>query len=131
MMAFSQHTKTSISSVFYSLLGLLFTLGFFIKSGAAPFHMYKVSIYKGLPLFSVFNYTLIFYITYISYFSYIIPLLVHTTGTLSCLASLLILVAGSVSLLLSLFNNRYIKAFLALSSSLNAISVLLLLSCSY
>lgn len=126
-MYFSKFTMVSTSSIFYSMLGVFFSLGFLLKAGAAPFHLYKVSLYKGLPLFSVIVYTFIFYITYILYFSAIIPVLVHTTGIVSGLFTLLTLVLGTIYLTSSLYSNRNLKSFLALSSSINAITVLILL----
>lgn len=117
----------STSSVFYKSLGLFFSLGFLLKAGAAPFHVYKVSLFKGLPLFSVMVYTSMFYLTYISYFAYLMPTLVYTTGLASTVVSLITLLVGTVLLLNSLFSNRHLKSFLALSSSLNAVMVVLLL----
>lgn len=127
--SFSKFTMISTTSLFYSLLGLMFSLGFLLKAGAAPFHTYKLTLYRGLPLLSIVNYTFMFYITYIVYFSYIIPILVHTTGIISSLFLLLIIVLGSIMLLISLFSNRQLKSFLALSSSINIISILLILLC--
>jgi predicted MFS family arabinose efflux permease len=127
MFGFSKFTLISTSSIFYSLLGLIFSLGFLLKSGAAPFHTYKITIYKGLPILSIVNYTFMFYTTYIVYFSYIIPTLVHTTGLVSGLFILFTIVVGTVTLLTSMFSNKHLKTFLALSSSLNVISVLLIL----
>lgn len=129
MIGFSRFTLISTSSIFYSLLGLIFSLGFLLKAGAAPFHTYKVAVYRGLPLLSVLNYTFMFYTTYIVYFSYVIPVLVHTTGLVSGLFILLTVVVGSITLLVSMFSNRHLKSFLALSSSLNIISIILILLC--
>lgn len=117
----------STSSLFYKSLGIFFSLGFLLKAGAAPFHVYKVSLFKGIPLFSVIVYTSMFYLTYISYFAYLMPTLVYTTGLASTAVSLLTLLVGTVLLLNSLFSNRHLKSFLALSSSLNALMIVMLL----
>lgn len=131
MMYFSKFTMISTSSLFYSTLGLFFSLGFLLKAGAAPFHLYKVSVYKGIPLFSVIVYTFIFYLTYMMYFSYLIPVLVHTTGILTTLFMLFTLTVGTIYLTTALYNNRNLKTFLALSSSINAITILLILISVY
>lgn len=131
MMYFSKFTMISTSSLFYSTLGLFFSLGFLLKAGAAPFHLYKVSVYKGIPLFSVIVYTFIFYLTYMMYFSYLVPILVHTTGMLTSLFMLFTLVVGTIYLTTALYNNRNLKTFLALSSSINAITILLILISVY
>lgn len=123
----SSSSVNRINSFFYSSLGLLFSLGFLLKAGAAPFHMYKVSLYEGLPLFSIFNYTLMFYVTYLFYFSYLIPVLVQSSGLLSTLVATLVTLLGLLTLSVSLFSNRHLKTFLALSSSLNAALLFMLL----
>lgn len=131
MMYFSKFTMISTSSIFYSMLGLFFSFGFLLKAGAAPFHLYKVSLYKGLPIFSAVVYTFMFYLTYIIYFSFIMPVLVHTTGVVSSLFILFVLVIGTLYLLSALYSNRNLKSFLALSSSINAITIFILLISVY
>jgi len=126
-MGFSKFVMTSTSSIFYSLLGVIFCLGFLLKAGAAPFHSYKVSLFKGLPVYSVYIYTIVFYTTYITYFAYLLPVLIHTTGIVSGLITVAIIVFGTCFVTTSLYTNRQLKAFLALSSSLNALLVLSLL----
>ena len=112
---------------FYSIIGALFVLGFLLKAGAAPFHTYKVYMFNGLPLYSVIIYTSLFYITYLSYFAYIIPVIILPYSNLSVLIILSVTVLGLVYLTNDLFANRYLKAFFALSSALNAVMLTLLL----
>lgn len=127
MSSFNKVTLLSINSFYYSLLGLLFSLGFLLKAGAAPFHLYKASLYKGLPLFSIFNYTLVFYLTYLMYFSLIIPVIVQSSGTLSVYFLAALTIISLVLLSASLFSNRHLKTFLALSSALNAAVLIMIL----
>lgn len=117
----------SISSIYYPILGLLFSFGFLLKAGAAPFHLYKASLYKGLPLFSILNYTLVFYLTYLIYFSLIIPVIVQSSGILSVYFLAAVTLVSLLLLSTSLFSNRHLKTFLALSSALNAAVLVMIL----
>lgn len=117
----------SVSTYFYSTIGALFVLGFLLKAGAAPFHTYKVYMFSGLPLYSLVIYTSLFYLTYLSYFAYLIPTIVLPYSNLSTLVIIVVTVLGLLYLTNDLFTNRYLKAFFALSSSLNAVMLLLVL----
>lgn len=124
---FSDKIVMSVSTYFYSTIGALFVLGFLLKAGAAPFHTYKVYMFSGLPLYSLVIYTSLFYLTYLSYFAYLIPTIVLPYSNLSTLVIIVVTVLGLLYLTNDLFTNRYLKAFFALSSSLNAVMLLLVL----
>jgi len=132
LVSFTDVIAKSTGTEFYQLIGALFIFGFLLKAGSTPFHMYKVNLFQGLPIFSTIVYTFIFYLTYISYFAYLLPSVMYLTGTTGVILSLTMLIVGIVLLLGALFSNRYLKSFLALSSSINAAIILLLLfSCCF
>lgn len=124
---FSNAVIVSLSSYFYSILSSFFVLGFLLKAGAAPFHTYKVHMFHGLPLFSVIIYTSLFYITYLAYFAYLTPTIVLPSCNLGSLITVVVTTLGLIYLINDLFTNRYLKAFLALSSALNAAMMIFIL----
>ena len=52
----------STHTIFVVLWDFLFIFGFFLKAGIAPFHLFKIEIYRGLPFFTVFIYTFLYLI---------------------------------------------------------------------
>ena len=45
-------------------LGLVFIISVFFKLGVTPFHLFKVEVYKGIPLLSIFFYTTYYFIVF-------------------------------------------------------------------
>jgi len=127
LLYFSDKITMSISSYFYSILSSFFILGFLLKAGAAPFHTYKMHMFRGLPLFSVIIYTSLFYVTYLVYFAYLIPVIILSSFDLGAIVIMVVTVLGIVYLTNDLFTNKHLKTFFALSSALNATTLIFLL----
>lgn len=54
------------------MLWVFFFTGFFLKLGGAPLHFFKVEVYKGLALVSIFFYTTIYFLSFFLFFVYLI-----------------------------------------------------------
>ena len=117
----SASSKGSVHTFFIMLWDFLFIFGFFLKAGIAPFHLFKVEIYRGLTLFTVFMYTFLYFISFFLYFVYVVyALLPHILYYNFYILEVLVFYA-TLYLSMSLFSNRHIKTFLALSSILNSL----------
>jgi hypothetical protein len=117
---------THIHPLYVSLWDMLFVLAFFIKSGISPFHILKMDLYKGLSLSTVYCYTILYFVGIYIYFLYIIYyLLPHILHNNFYLLEFM-LVISSFYLIITLFSSKYLKVFLALSSVLNSVLLLLI-----
>ncbi len=118
-------STSSVSGYFSSLWGFLLLVGFFLKAGMAPFHNFKTEIYKGLPLLTVFAYTFIFFITFFLYFIYLLLLCLPYILINNYIILVVILTFSILYLLSNLFSTKYVKSFLALSSVINSLMLLI------
>lgn len=103
----------------------------FLKCGLAPFYIWKPTFFKGIPL-----YTLFFYVTFFYFFLFlfIINLLVSYFTEVLYFYSFVTTVFTTIGLLFLLSimcESFYIKVFLAVSSILNSLFVVLALSASH
>ena len=115
----------------------IYTLGFtwcvllfciFLKCGLAPLYVWKPTFFKGLPIYTLFFYIAFFYFFL---FIFIIHLLTSYFGEIFYFYSnltTLFAMLGLVMLLGILCESFYLKAFLAMSSILNSLLVMLALS---
>ena len=120
------NTTSSIHPLYKSFWCMLFIFSFFIKSGLSPFHTLKLDIYKGITLTTVYCYTLLYFTGTYMYFIYILLCLLPTILLYNYYLIILILLGCSFYLGVSLFSNKYLKVFLALSSVLNSLLILLI-----
>ena len=117
----SRSESTPVHTVFLILWDFLFIFGFFFKAGIAPLHLFKIEVYRGLPFFTVFLYTFLYFLSFFLYFLYVVYwLLPHILYYNFYILELLIIYAV-LYLYASLFSNRHLKTFLALSSILNSL----------
>lgn len=103
----------------------------FLKCGIAPLYIWKPTFFKGIPLYTIFFYVCFFYF---SLFLFIIHLLTSYFSEIFfyySIVTFLFLVAGLVVLLFIICESYYLKAFLAISSILNSLFVILALSTTH
>lgn len=96
-----------------------------IKLGIAPYQLYKIEIYKGIPFVTIFFYTTFYFLTFFLYFNnlvniYLIAFKIYIWVTLVMLISL-----GIAHTIIKIFNISYYKIFLAYSTILNGIIFIL------
>ena len=104
----------------YIVWSLLFLLGFFLKSGLVPFHMYKVEVYKGLSLLSILFYTFIFFLTFFTYLSVLGCNLLNQVFCVSFNIASILLLFMSPIILHSSLNVKQVKTFFAYSGIINS-----------
>lgn len=114
--------------LFLSFVWLLLLVSIFLKCGIAPFFLWKPTFFKGLPTHTLFFYVTFFYFYVYIYFIYLVS--VYFTDFLYFYSYILmIFVSFGFFLLLSiLLESMYIKVFLAMSSILNSLFVLMSLT---
>lgn len=106
---------------------IVLALGFVLKLGVAPFFAYKVEIYRGLPLYALFFYSVVYFVVFFTtalvLFTYYFALgggLLKPLATMGlCLACLVMVVF--------MFDSQALRNFFALSSLINATNFLMLM----
>lgn len=116
---------TNLLFIYLNLL--IFFLAFTIKLGISPFFIFKLEIYKGLPLYNVFFYSTVFFLIFFTLFFlvlfYYLPIL---TLTLKFFLLLIILVSV-ILVVFFIFDNILLRNFFALSSLINSLNLLILI----
>lgn len=120
-LSFIKINSQDLNSTFMVLLWLPILLGFFIKMGLTPFHLFKVEVYKGLPLISILFYTTLFFFIYFMFFVF---LWTHYLPFLKLILSvyiyIIIFIGGSYIVSL-LFDITALKSFFAYSTIVNGL----------
>jgi hypothetical protein len=130
---FVYFTNASTSKEIYTLCIAWFVLIFclFLKCGLAPLYVWKPTFFKGVPVYTLFFYICFFYFFL---FLFVINLLTSYFAEVfyyySLVVTLFVLI-GLFTLLTIVCESYYIKAFLAISSILNSLFVILALSTSH
>lgn len=101
------------------ILIFILIFGFLIKIGFTPVHLYKVEVYKGLPLFAIFFYTTYYFLVFFMFFILLILLFLESFTSYWLFVLIAILTFGLVYIVSLLFGVNYVKAFFAYSSVVN------------
>jgi len=102
-------------------------IGFFLKIGVSPLHLFKIEIYKGIPFISIFFYTTFYFTSYFIFFSMFVFLHLNSLKFLWVFAVAIIIILGMVYLISLLFDTNFTKAFFAYSTIANSFNFLILL----
>lgn len=105
----------------------IMALGFMLKLGVAPFFAYKVEIYKGLPLYALFFYSVIYFVAFFTVFLIIFTYYFALGGTLMRPLFSLILTLGCLTMAIFMFDSQALRNFFALSSLVNTTNFLILM----
>lgn len=113
-------------------LGLYLTLvvlalGFGLKLGIAPFFAYKVEIYKGLPLYALFFYSVIYFVVFFTATMVLFSYYFAVGGALLKPLAAASLGIACLVMVLFMFDSQALRNFFALSSLINATNLLLLI----
>lgn len=98
-----------------------FFFSFFFKVGVAPTHLFKLEVYKGLPYYTIFMYTIVYLVIYLFFFIQIFLINLGNLYILISPAIFLILILGALFLAINLFNNSCLKSFFAYSGIINVL----------
>jgi len=109
----------------FRVLILIFVLGVFFKLGVTPFHLFKVEVYKGLPLLSIFFYTTYYFVVLFIFFIFLLSDLMAFFVNFYFLFLVLSLFFGIVYVIVLLFDVSFLKVFFTYSTIINTIGFLM------
>jgi len=115
-----------LTGFFSSFVLTIFTTGLFIKLGLSPYQFFKIETYKGVPLFMVIVYTILYLIIYIYFFSF---LYINQLNSIKNFIGvfLLIFIAISIFYLINLlFDTKNFKAFLSYSTLITIVNLFII-----
>ena len=117
----------------YALCIAWFVLMFciFLKCGLAPLYIWKPTFFKGIPLYTLFFYICFFYFFLFLFIIHLLTSYFSEVFYYYSLVTVMFTVVGLFTLLMIVCESYYIKAFLAISSILNSLFVILALSTSH
>jgi hypothetical protein len=104
---------------FFLILWFFFFIGFFLKLGSAPMHFFKVEVYKGLNLISIFFYTTVYFLSFFLFFSQLVLIYLNTFKFLFFIFYYLLFFLSFISLFFLLFNIVFFKNFFVYSTIVN------------
>lgn len=114
-------------SIFFIYIWLSFFIGFFLKIGFSPLHLFKIEVYKGIPFISIFFYTTWYFLSFFLYFIVIICYnLYNFKEYFNYIIYIFILIGLFYSLSL-LFDVNLLKSFFAYSTVVNALNFIIVL----
>lgn len=105
----------------------ILALGFAIKLGVAPFFAYKVEIYKGLPLYVLFFYSVVYFIIFFTVLVMVFTYYFTLGGALLKNPISLLLAVSCLTLIVFMFDSQALRNFFALSSLVNSTNFLILM----
>nr|YP_010632227.1 ymf65 [Cryptocaryon irritans]WBP62343.1 ymf65 [Cryptocaryon irritans] len=108
------------------LFFFIFLIGFFLKVGLTPFHLFKIEIYKGIPFLSIFFYTTYYFLIFFLYFLILLASNLFSFYILVWFILVFFLIFGSLYIISLLFDLSFIKAFFAYSTVINSINFFLI-----
>lgn len=111
----------SFNIVYKYLLFFVFLFSFFLKIGFTPLQLFKIEVYKGLPMISIFFYTTFYFFVYFTYFSLFIFVYLFNFLNYFFFFILFVIILGGFYILSLLFDLNFIKAFFAYSTLINSI----------
>jgi NADH:ubiquinone oxidoreductase subunit 2 (subunit N) len=100
-------------------LSLIFIFSLFFKIGVAPFHLFKVEIYKSIPYLSILFYTTYYITTFLFFLLYLISNLYISLFVYVWFIFSITLMVGATYVVALLFDVNFIKAFFAYSTIIN------------
>ena len=115
------------NNFFIILLSLLFLFSFLLKVGVAPFHFFKIEIYKSIPYLSIILYTTFYLSVFLFFLLYFISNLYIGFFFYIWLLFLIILIVGSILLITLIFDVNFIKSFFAYSTIINSINFIIIM----
>ena len=122
------NSKSMTSLLSIGLVWFMFTVCIFVKCGIAPLYIWKPTFFKGLPLHVLFFYVCFFYFFLFLFIVYLLLNYVSVIFYYYIFIQTTFIFSGLIFLLAMMCETFYIKSFLAVSSILNSLFVLLAIS---
>lgn len=134
----TQFVNVNTLTIFYKstnnslkILILIFIFSIIFKLGVTPLHLFKLEVYKGIPLLSVLFYTIYFLLIFLFFFLTFIADLSISFDYLFYPFFFILVIAGCMYLTSLIFDINFIKVFLAYSTIINTIGFLIIIISSF
>lgn len=111
----------ALNNKFVVCVWLPFLIGFLIKIGLTPFHLFKIEVYKGLPIISLLFYTTFYFFIY---FLYLVILINYHLDFLKIILNsilFLVVIFGILYVIFLIFDVTSLKSFFAYSTVINSL----------
>ena len=108
-------------------LSLIFIFSLFFKIGIAPFHLFKIEIYKSIPYLSILFYTTYYISTFLFFLLYLLSNLYMSLFLYIWFIFSVMLIIGSIYIVSLLFDVNFIKAFFAYSTIINTTNFIIII----
>ena len=112
---------------FYLFLWVPFFIGFFLKIGLTPLHLFKIEVYKGIPFISIFFYTTYYFLSFFLFFILIVFYYINSFKLFWWLFFIISLFLGMFYIISLLFDVNLIKSFFAYSTIINVLTFMTIL----
>ena len=106
---------------------LTLALGLALKLGVAPFFAYKVEIYRGLPLYALFFYSVVYFVIFFTAIFVVFTYYFAVGGTLIKPLATAGLLVTCIVMIVFMFDSQALRNFFALSSLVNVTNFLILI----
>ena len=115
------------NNIIFTYIYLSFLIGFFLKIGFTPLHLFKIEVYKGIPFISIFFYTSWYFLSFFLYFLIIIYNNLYNLKIYFNLIIYIFLLIGLFYSISLLFDVNLVKSFFAYSTIVNVLNFLIVL----
>lgn len=108
---------------FFFIILFTFFIGFLLKIGFSPLHLFKIEVYKGIPFISIFFYTTYYFLVFFLFFVLLLTTYLYSFLIYWWLLFIFFLISGGLYVISLFFDVNYIKAFFAYSTIINSFSL--------
>ena len=115
------------NKILLTFLSLIFIFSIFFKIGVAPFHLFKIEIYKNIPYVSILFYTTYYISIFLFFFLYFLSNLYTNLFIYIWIIFSSLLIVGSIYIVSLLFDVNLIKAFFAYSTVINVTNFIVII----
>ena len=125
------NVSSSIDIFSLGLYWLIMIFCIFVKCGITPLFFWKPTFFKGIPIYTLFFYIVFFYFFLFLFIIHFLTTYFSEIFYFYTLVSVLFIVLGLIVLLCIVCESYYIKVFMAISSILNSLFVLLAITANH
>lgn len=115
------------NNFYFIFLWITFFIGFFLKIGFTPLHLFKIEVYKGIPFISIFFYTTLYFLSFFLFFIILVFYHLNTFKIYWNLIFLTFIILGLLYSLILLFDVNLLKSFFAYSTIVNVLTFIIIL----
>lgn len=107
------------------MTSFIFLLIIFLKCGLVPLYVWKPIVFKGMTLHAIFFYICFYYYFLLLFFVYLLVIYLNDILWYNKFIMIIVLLLGIITLFTILIESYYFKSFLAMSSILNTLLIVL------